>query len=197
MVFPVVMYGCESWTIKKAEHWKIDAFELCCWRRRLRVPRTARRSNQSILKEITPEYSLEAPMLKLKLQSFGHMMRRADSFEKTLMGKDWGREKGMSEDEMVGWHHQLDGQKFEQALGDGGGQGGLACCSPWGCKESDTIEWLNWLNWLAISWSLLKVMSTEVVIPFNYLILCQLLLLLPSIFPSIFPFFFWYYWYYI
>ena len=85
MVFPVVMYGCESWSIKKAEHWRIDAFELWCWRRLLRVPRTASRSNQSILKEISPEYSLEGLMLKLKLQYFAHLMRRADSFEKTLI----------------------------------------------------------------------------------------------------------------
>ena len=85
MVFPVVMYGCESWTIKKAECRRIDAFELWCWRRLLRVPRTARRSNQSILKEISPEYSLEGLMLKLKLQYFGHLMRRTDSVEKTLM----------------------------------------------------------------------------------------------------------------
>ena len=85
MVFPVLMYGCESWTIKKAEHQRIDAFELWCWKRLLRVPWTARRSNQSILKEISPEYSLKGLMLKLKLQYFGHLMRRADSFEKTLM----------------------------------------------------------------------------------------------------------------
>ena len=85
MVFPVVMYGCESWTIKKAESLRTDAFELCCWRRLLRVPWTARRSNQSILKEISPEYSLEGLMLKLKLQYFGHLMGRADSLEKTLM----------------------------------------------------------------------------------------------------------------
>ena len=85
MFFPVVIYGCESWTVKKAECWRIDAFELWCWRRLLRVPWTARRSNQSILKEISPEYSLEGPMLKLKLQYFGHLMRIADSFEKTLM----------------------------------------------------------------------------------------------------------------
>ena len=85
MVFPVVTYGCESWTVKKAEHWRIDAFELWCWRRLLRVPWTARRSNQSILKEISPGYSLEGLMLKLKLQYFGHLMRRTDSFEKTLM----------------------------------------------------------------------------------------------------------------
>ena len=96
MVFPVVMYGCERWTIKKAEHWRIDAFELWCWRRLLRVPWTARRSNQSILKERSPEYSLEELMLKLKLQSFGHLMRRTASLEKTLMlGKiKSGRRRG-------------------------------------------------------------------------------------------------------
>ena len=106
MVFPVVMYGCESWTVKKAEHQRIDAFELWCWRRCLRVPWTARRSNQSILK-ISPGCSLEGMMLKLKLQYFGHRMRRVDSLEKTLMlGRDWGQEeKGMTEDEMAGWHH--------------------------------------------------------------------------------------------
>ena len=92
VVFPVVLYGCESWTIKKAECRRIDAFELCCWRRLLRVPRTARRSNQSILKKISPEYSLEG--LKLKLQSFGHLMQRADSFEKTpMLGKIEGRRR--------------------------------------------------------------------------------------------------------
>ena len=107
MVFPVVMYGCEGWTVKKAECRRIDAFELRCWRRVLRVPWTARRSNQSILKEISPEYPLEGLMLKLKLQYFGHLMRRTDSLEKTLMlGKiEDGRRKGTAEDEMVGWHH--------------------------------------------------------------------------------------------
>ena len=94
MVFPVVIYGCESWTIKKAEHQSIDVFELCCWRRLLRVPWTARRSNQSILKEISPGCSLEGLMLKLKLQYFGHLMQRTDSFEKTLMlGKIEGRRR--------------------------------------------------------------------------------------------------------
>ena len=104
MVFPVVMYRCESWIVEKAECQRIDAFELWCWRRLLRVPWTARRSNQSILKEISPECSLEGLMLKLKLQYFGHLMRRADSFEKTLMlGKIEGRRRrGMR---MVGWHH--------------------------------------------------------------------------------------------
>ena len=95
MVFPVVMYGCESWTVKKAEHRRIDVFELWCWRRLLRVPWTARRSNQSILKEISPEYSLERLMLRLKLQFFGHLMQRTDSFEKTLiLGNIEGRRRG-------------------------------------------------------------------------------------------------------
>ena len=95
MVFPVVMYGCENWTIKKAEHQRIDAFELWCWRRLLRVPWTARRSNQSILREISPEYALEGLMLKLKIQYFGHLMRRVDSLKKTLMlGKIEGGRRG-------------------------------------------------------------------------------------------------------
>jgi len=146
MVFPVVMYRCESWTIKKAEHWRIDAFELWCWRRLLRVPWTARRSNQSILKEISPECSLQGLMLKLKLQYFGHLMQRTDSFERDPdTGKDWRQEeKGMTEDEMVGWHHRLNGCEFESTPGAGDGQEGLACCSPWGCKESDMTEWLIW-----------------------------------------------------
>ena len=113
MVFPVVMYGCESWTIKKAECERIDAFELWCWRKLLRVPWTARRSNQSILKEVSPEYSLEGLMLKLKLQYFG-LMRRTDSFKMTLiLGKIEGEEKGTTEDEMVGCHHRLNGHEFE------------------------------------------------------------------------------------
>ena len=107
MVFPVVTYGCESWTIKKAEHQRIDAFEQWCWRRLLRVPWTARISNQSILREINPEYSLEGLMLKLKFQYFGHLMRTADSLEKSLMlGKIKGRSRmRVSEDEMAGWYH--------------------------------------------------------------------------------------------
>ena len=111
MVFPVVMYGCESWTVKKAERRRIDAVELWCWRRLLRVPWTERRSNQSILQEISPGCSLEGVMLKLKLQYFGHLMRRSDSLENTLMlgGIGGRRRKGMTEDEMAGWHHQLDG----------------------------------------------------------------------------------------
>ena len=104
----------ECWTVKKAEHQRIDAFELWCWRRLLRVPWTTRRSNQSILKEISPGISLEGMMLKLKLQYFGHLMRRVDSLEKTDARRDWGQEeKGTTEDEMARWDHQLNGHEFE------------------------------------------------------------------------------------
>ena len=114
MAFPVVMYGCESWTVKKAERRRLDAFGLWCWRRLLRVPWTARRSHPSILKEISPGISLEAMMLKLKLQYFGDLMQRLDSLEKTDAGRDWEQEeKGMTEDEMAGWHHRLDGCESE------------------------------------------------------------------------------------
>ena len=159
IVFPVVMYGCESWTIKKAEHQRIDAFELWCWRRLLWVPWTARRSNQSILKEISPECSLVGLMLKLKLQYFGHLMGRADSFEKTLMlGKIEGRRR--RERQRMRW---LDGiidsigGGFGWTPGVGDGQGSLECCSSWGHKESDTTEKLNWteLNWW-VCWKELK-----------------------------------------
>ena len=111
MACPIVMYGCESWTIKTVEHQRIDAFELCCWIRFLRVLWSAKRSNQSILKEISPECSLEGLLLKLKLQHFGHLVQRADSFGKTLMlGKmEGGRKKGWHH---LGWHHQLNGHEF-------------------------------------------------------------------------------------
>ena len=145
------MYGCESWTIKKAECRRIDAFELWCWRRLLRVPWTARRSNQSMLKEISPGCSSEGLMLKLKLQYFGHLMGRVNSLEKTLMlGGIGGRRRRVN----LGWHVWMasptHGHEFEWTLGVGDGQGGLVCCDSWGCKESDTTEWLNWteLNWL-------------------------------------------------
>ena len=134
MFFPLVMYGCENWTIKKAEHQRIDDFELWCWRRLLRVPWTARKSNQSILKDINTEYSLEGLMLKLKLQYFGHLMRRANSLEKTLMlGKIEGKRRRR---QRIRW---LDGitdsmDMTEQSLRDGDGQGSLAGCSPWGHK---------------------------------------------------------------
>ena len=147
MIFPVVMYGCESWTIWKAEGLRIDAFELWCWRRPFRVPWTARRSNQSILKEISPGCSLEGLMLKVKLQYFGHLMQRADSSKKTLMlGKIEGRRRGGRQ--RMRW---LDGMtdstdmslgKLRELVMDR--EKGLACCSPWGCKESDTTEWLDW-----------------------------------------------------
>ena len=144
MVFPVVMYGCESWTVKKAECQRIDAFELWCWRRLLGVPWTARRSNQSILKEISPGCSLEGLMLKLKLQYFGHWCKELTHLKRPDAGKDWGQEeKGTTEDEMAGWHHQLDVHGFGWTLGVGDGQGGLVCYSSWGRKESDTTEQLN------------------------------------------------------
>ena len=132
MVFPVVMYGCESWPIKKAEHWRTDAFELWFWRRLLRVPWIARRSNPSILKEISPEYSLERLTPKPKLQYFGHLMLKNWLFGKDLdAGRDWRqKEKGTTQGEIVGWHHQLNGHESEQAPVAGNGQGSLACCSP-------------------------------------------------------------------
>ena len=145
MVFLVVTCGCENWTIKKAEHRRLDAFELWCWRRLLRIPWTWR-SNQSILKEISPESVIgrtdaeaEAPIPwppdeKTWLFRKGHEA-----------WKDWRQEeKRVTEDEMVGWHHWLDGHEFEQALGVGDGQGSLTCGSPWGHKELDTTELLNW-----------------------------------------------------
>ena len=153
MVFPVVLYECESWTVKNAERWRIDAFELWCWRRLLRVPWTAKTSNQSFLK-ISPLISLEGTMLKLKLQYFGHLMKRVDSLEKTLMlggiggRRDWWQEgKGTTEDEMAGWHHLLDGLESEWTPEVGDGQGVLACCYSCGHKESDTTERLNWTGW--------------------------------------------------
>ena len=146
IVFPVVVYGGESWTIKKAEHQRIDAFELWCWRRLLRVPWTARRSNQSILKAISPGCSLVGLMLKLKLQYFGHLMRRADSFENTLMlGKIKGRRRrGRPRMRWLdGITDSKDMSLIEQAPGADAGQEGLVCCSPWGHKESDMTEQLN------------------------------------------------------
>ena len=154
MIFPVVMYRCESWTIKKAECRNIDVFKLWCWRRLFRVPWAARQSNQSILKEISPECSLEGLMLKLKLQYFGHLMWRTDSFEKTQMGKAEGtRRRGQ---QRMRW---LDGitDSMDMSLSKlwemGEGQERLACCCPWDHKKSDTTEqqhhpgeWMNEQN---------------------------------------------------
>ena len=148
MVFPVVTYGCENWTIKKAECQRIDTFELWCWRRLLRIPWTARRSNQSILKgnqswiiNGRTDAEAEAPILWPPVVKSWLIRKDPDA------GKD-GRqeEKGMTEDEMAGWHHRLDGREFEWTPGDGDGQGGLACCSSWGPQESDTTERLNWIE---------------------------------------------------
>ena len=129
---------------KEGWAWGNDAFELWCWRRPLKVPLATRRSNQSILKKISPEYSLGGMMLKLKLQYFGHRMQKADSLEKTDTGKDWRQEeKGTTEVETAGWHHRLNGHEFEQNPRDSEGQGSLACCSPQGRKESDMTGQLN------------------------------------------------------
>ena len=154
MVSPVVMCGCESWTVKKAEHKRIDAFELWCWRRLLRVPWTARRSNQSLLKEISPglfigrtDTEAETPILWPPHAKSWLIGKGPDA------GRDRGQEeKGATEDEMAGWHHRLNGHEFESTPGVGDGQGGLVCCDSWGHEESDTAEWLNWteLNWWLI-----------------------------------------------
>ena len=141
MVFPVVMYGCDSWTIKKAERRIIDAFELWCWRRLLRVSWRAWRSNQSVLKEILnihwKDWCWSSNTWPPDAKSW---LIRKDS----VAGKDWRQEEnGMAEDEMVEWHHRLDGHEFEQAPGGGEEQGSLVCCSSWGLKESDTTEWRN------------------------------------------------------
>ena len=146
-------YGFSSshvrmWELDYKESWarRIDAFELWCWRRLMRVPWTARRSNQSIPKEISPAYSLEGLMLKLKLQYFGHLIWRTNSFEKTLMlGKTEGRRR-RGRQRMSQWHHWLDGHEFEQALGVSDGQGSLACCNTCGHKESDMTKKLNWTH---------------------------------------------------
>ena len=211
MLFPVVMYGCENWAIRKAECQRIDAFELWCWKRLLRVPWTARRSHQSILKELSPEYSLEGLMLKLKLQYFGHLMQRTDSFEKTLMlGKIEGRRRR-------GWQRMRwsDGITITQWTWVWGssrswwwtGRAGVLwfmglprvrddCVTElnWTASNALTGVWLFVTPWTAahqsslsftISWSLLKFMSIESMMPSNHLIFCHPLLHLPSIFPSI------------
>ena len=147
MVFPVVIYGCESWTIKKAECQGINAFELWCWRRLLRVPWTARRSNQSILKEISPGCSLEGLMLRLKTPILWPPEAKSWLILKDSdAGKDWEQEeKGTTEDEMAGWHHQLNGHGFGWTLRVCDGQGGLPCCGSWDRRVRH--DWATELNW--------------------------------------------------
>ena len=146
------MYGCENWTIKKAEHQRTNAFELWCWRRLLRVPWTARRSNQSIWKEISPEYSLEGWCWSWNSKTLPPNAKNWLLWKDPDAGKDWRWEEKMTtEDEMVGWHHWLNGHEFEWTLGVGDGQGGLACCSSWGHKESDTTERLNWTDGIILT----------------------------------------------
>ena len=144
MVFPVVMYWCESWSIKKAELRRIDIFELWYQRRLLRVPWAARRSNQFILKDLSLGCSLEGLMLKLKLQYLTTWCEELTHWKRLMLGKIEGRRRRGWQDEMVGWHHWLDGCESEWTPGVGDGQRVLACCDSWGHKESDTTEWLNW-----------------------------------------------------
>ena len=145
MVFPMVMHGCVSWTVTKTERRRIDAFELWCWRRLLRVPWTARRSNQSILKEISLGCSLEGMMLKLKLQYFGHLMWRVDSLEKTLMLGEIGAGGEGDDRRWDGWMASLTQWTWVWVnSGSWWWTGGLVCCDSCGLKESDTTEWLNW-----------------------------------------------------
>ena len=150
MVFPVAIYGCKSWTVKKAECRRIDAFELWCWRRLLRVLWPAKRSNQSILKEISPWCSLEGMMLKLKLQSFGHLMQRVDSLEKTMMleGIGYRRRRGRQRMRLLnGITNSMD-IKFEWTLGVGDRQGGLVCCDS-RCRRVG-YDWATELNWTGL-----------------------------------------------
>ena len=144
MVFPVVMYRCESWTIRKAECRRIEAFKLWCCRRLLRVPWKARRSNQSILRETNPEYSLEGLMLKASLILWPHDAKSQLIGKDPDAGKDWRKKKKRAtEDEKVGWHHWCNGHELEQTPGDGEGQGNLLCCCPWSGEELDTAWRLN------------------------------------------------------
>ena len=154
------MYVCESWTIKKAECWRIDAFELWCWRRLLRVPWTARRSNQSVLRKPVLNiygknwcWSWNSNTLATWWEELTHW-KRPWCWERLKAGRE-----GRREDEMVGWHHRLNGHESEQAPGVGDGQGSLACCSPWGCKELDTIDQLNWTDpaWVLVTGLIIKL----------------------------------------
>ena len=153
MVFPVVMYGCESWAIRKAEHQRIDAFELWCWRRILRVPWTARRSNQSILKKSVLNIHWKDWCWCWNANTLATWHEELTPWKRPWCWERWRQEKGITEDEMIGWHHWLDGHEFEQSPGVGNGQGSLMCYSPWCFKELDMTEWLKWteLKWIFIS----------------------------------------------
>ena len=143
-IFPAVMYGHESWAIKKPECQRTDAFELWCWRRLLRVPWTARRLNQSILKDINPDIHWKDWCWSWSSNTLATWCKEPTHWKRPWCWESWRQEeKAMTEDEMVGWHHRLDGYEFEQALGDGEGQESLRCCSPWGHKELDTTYQLN------------------------------------------------------
>ena len=149
MFFPVIMHGCERWTINKGEHPRTDAFKLWCWRRLSLDSKEIKPINP---KENQSWIFMEELMLNLKLQYFGHLMWRADSLEKTrMLGKIEGRRR-VWQDEMAGWHHRLNGQEFEQAPGDGEGEGNLACCSPWGCKEQTQLS--NWTTMITLKWNI-------------------------------------------
>ena len=169
MVFPVVMYGCESWTVKKAERRRIDAFELWCWRRVLRVPWTARRSNQHFERDQPWDFfgrnvaKAETPVLWPPHAKSWLIGKDSDA------GRDWGQEKKwMTEDEMAGWHHWRDGRESEWTPGAGDGQGGLVCCDSWGRRESDTTEQLNWTE---LNKNLLfKTFWNQYTKPFNFYI---------------------------
>ena len=184
MIFPIVMYGCESWTIKTAECQRIDALELWCWRRLLIVPWVARKSNQSILKEISPECSLEGLMVKLKLQYFGHLIGRADSSEKALMlGKiKGGRRRGW---QRMRWFEGIT-DSMDMSLGNLqesviDSEAWHAACSPWGCKELDMTEWLNWtelnlflLDMMCIPGFFGPSENSALLVFFNYVLLLDL-----------------------
>ena len=145
VVCPVILCGCESWTIKKDECRRIDAFELWCWRRLLRVSWTARRSNQSIKRKSVLNILWKNWCWSWNSNSLATSCKELTYWKRLWCGTDWGQEeKGMTKDEMAGWHHGLDGRESEWTPGDGDGQGGLACCDSWGCKESETTQQLNW-----------------------------------------------------